>query len=268
MASDRRTSAKRPPRPAAKKAPPPPSTRKPSAAGAAAAAAAAKRKPQVPRRRRRRDLKKTIAAWVAVVLVGALVVFFAFAISGSTGTPTSSPAASVGPEKVPVPAGKTLANINTAVYGQAIDGISCDVNEQVKYHIHAHLAIFVDGTAKQVPLGIGISPPLHMGANTGGEFVSGGSCFYWLHTHAADGIVHVESPSSAQYTLGNFFDVWGQPLATGQVGPAPGKVSAYVDGKPFTGDPRSIPLTNHAAIQLDVGRVVPPTAVDWTSSGL
>ena len=29
----------------------------------------------------------------------------------------------------------------------------------------------------------------------------------WLHTHAADGIVHIESPVDRTYTLGNFFDV-------------------------------------------------------------
>ncbi len=205
---------------------------------------------------------------MAVALIGALVVFFAFAVNGSTGTPTSTPAASVGPEKIPVPAGTSLANINTAVYPQTIDGISCDVNEQVQYHVHAHLAIFVDGSAKQIPMGIGINPPLKTGSNTAGSFVSGGSCFYWLHTHAADGVIHVESPSTAQYTLGNFFDIWGQPLATGQVGPALGKVTAFVDGRPFAADPRTIPLTAKTLIQLDVGKVVSPVAIDWTSSGL
>ena len=41
-------------------------------------------------------------------------------------------------------------------------------------------------------------------------FVVGGSCFAWLHTHAADGVVHIESPTKRTYTLGNFFDVWGR----------------------------------------------------------
>jgi hypothetical protein len=33
--------------------------------------------------------------------------------------------------------------------------------------------------------------------------------FYWLHTHAADGIIHVESLVQRTYMLGNFFNVWG-----------------------------------------------------------
>jgi hypothetical protein len=35
-------------------------------------------------------------------------------------------------------------------------------------------------------------------------------------------------------------------------------VTAYVDGRRFTGDPRSIPLRAHAVIQLDVGSLVVP----------
>jgi hypothetical protein len=31
--------------------------------------------------------------------------------------------------------------------------------------------------------------------------VAGGSCFMWLHTHAADGIVHIESPVTRTFTL-------------------------------------------------------------------
>ena len=86
-----------------------------------------------------------------------------------------------------------------------------------------------------------------------GSFVEQGTCFYWLHTHAADGIIHIESPVHRSYTLGNFFDEWGQPLSTSQVGPARGHVVAIYNGQVFQGDPRNIPLTAHAQIQLEVG---------------
>jgi len=43
----------------------------------------------------------------------------------------------------------------------------------------------------------------------------------WLHTHAADGIIHTESPVERTYTLGDFFDIWGQPLGRHQVGRHP-----------------------------------------------
>ncbi|MGH2834190.1 MAG: hypothetical protein ACRDK2_15575, partial [Solirubrobacteraceae bacterium] len=56
-----------------------------------------------------------------------------------------------------------------------------------------------------------------------------------------------------QYTLGEFFDIWKQPLSSTQVGPASGKVTAFYNGQVFPGEPRDIPLTAHAQIQLDVG---------------
>jgi hypothetical protein len=91
--------------------------------------------------------------------------------------------------------------------------------------------------------------------------VGAGSCFYWLHTHAADGIIHIESPVERRYTVGNFFDVWGQSLTPTQVGPTRGPVTAFYDGHVFRGNPRDIPLTKQAQIQLDVGRplVAPAT---------
>ncbi len=55
-----------------------------------------------------------------------------------------------------------------------------------------------------------------------------GTCFYWLHVHTTDGIVHIESPSKTQgFTLGQFFDIWGVPLSSTQVGPATGKVTVF-----------------------------------------
>ena len=121
-----------------------------------------------------------------------------------------------------------------------IDGIACEKSEQMLFHIHAHLTIVVRGIAQQVPAGIGIGSPR--------------SCFSRLHTHAADGIVHVESPIARTYTLGNFFDVWGQRLDRTHVGPAHGRVIAFVDGRVVAGNPRRIPLLAHAQIQLEVGR--------------
>jgi hypothetical protein len=141
--------------------------------------------------------------------------------------------------------------------GQTVDGVQCQTQEQVVYHIHAHLAILANGEPRTVPMGIGIPSP-QVQDTTSGPFVVSGSCFYWLHTHATDGIVHVESPDQRTYTLGNVFDIWGEALSTTGVGADAGTVNAYVNGQRYTGDPRSIPLTAHAVIQLDVGTDVAP----------
>jgi hypothetical protein len=216
-------------------------------------------------RRRRRRL--WLACSGAAVVVIALVVGITLALSGgssatsnlhlaplsSLGALDPAPAAGpLGPEQVPVPSAAALASTATAVTGQPTDGISCQTSEQTLFHIHAHLTVVVNGSARQVPAAIGI-PGAVAQSTPAGPLIGSGTCFYWLHTHAADGIIHIESPVHRTYTLGNFFDEWGQPLSTSRVGPASGHVVAIYNGQLFTGNPRDIPLTAHAQIQLEVG---------------
>ncbi len=147
-----------------------------------------------------------------------------------------------------------LAPTGDAAQKGPVDGISCDTSEQLLFHIHAHLAIYTSNGEKLVPAGVGIGPPLFFD----GDFVAGGSCFSWLHTHDETGVIHIESPIEGVYTLGDFFDVWGQPLSTSQVGPVKGNVASYLNGAPFPGDPRTLPLDAHNLLQLDIDSSVPP----------
>ncbi len=163
------------------------------------------------------------------------------------------PPGPLGPEEVPIPKAPALAPAAAPTLNQAVDGIRCQRNEQVLYHIHVHLTIYVDGKQRQIPYGIGIGTPRQVQSTPVGGFVVGGSCFAWLHTHARDGIIHIESPSARIYTLGEFFDIWKQPLTRNQVGPAHGHVTALFEGEIYTGAPGSIPLLPHAQIQLEVG---------------
>jgi hypothetical protein len=149
-----------------------------------------------------------------------------------------------------------------------VHGISCGPAEQLAYHIHAHLAVFVGGAPRAVPAGIGI-PGSTAVQTTEGPIAAGGRCIYWLHTHAPDGVIHVESPSERLYTLGEFFDEWHQPLSSSAVADARGKVTAFVDGKAWTKDPRTIRLTPHAEIQLDVGSpTVRFAPISWAQTQL
>ena len=223
------------------------------------------------RRRRRRLWMAGIGA-AAVVIIAAAGITLAVTRSGGSpdaaggGTPelklgslsplgalrpAPSPGPS-GPERVPISSAALLASTAAAATGKDVDGISCQASEQAIFHIHAHLTIFVNGSPRQVPAGIGI--PTAQAQNTAqGAFISSGTCFYWLHTHAADGIIHVESPVQRTYTLGDFFDEWGQPLGPDRVGPATGPVVAIYNGQRYEGNPRNIPLNAHAQIQLEVG---------------
>ena len=179
--------------------------------------------------------------------------FFAFAAAAVAFVAPPAPGPT-GAEGVPIPQVPILAKPQALKLNQTIDGIKCQVSEKVAFHIHAHLAIFVNGKQKQVPYGIGIGPPLRGQNFAAGPFVTQGSCFAWLHTHAGDGIIHEEGPTKNQtFTLGQFFDIWGIKLSKTQVGPAHGAVTALVNGKTWPSDPRAIPLTAHALIQLDVG---------------
>ena len=156
--------------------------------------------------------------------------------------------------------------MRSVTLGQTIDGIKCQRTETVVYHVHAHLTIFAGSVAYRVPYGIGIGAPLSGVNTTAGPFVENGSCFMWLHTHASDGVIHIESPSPRIYTLGQFFAVWGQKLAATQVGPFTGKVTAFYDGKVWTADPAKIPLTGETQVQLDIGApVVAPEHIVFPS---
>jgi hypothetical protein len=135
-----------------------------------------------------------------------------------------------GPEGPPIETGPDLAPAGAPAPGASVDGIRCQGSEQVLFHIHARLTIYVNGSSRKVPFGVGIASPRRVVGTPRGAFVVGGSCFAWLHTHAADGAT--------------------------RVGPAKGTVTAFVDGKAWHGNLRSIPLRAHAQIQLDVGRPV------------
>ncbi len=173
------------------------------------------------------------------------------------------PSGPQGPEGVPVPKAAPLTVGEPPQAGSPVDGIRCQASEQVLFHIHAHLTVFVSGAARRVPGGIGI-PGAQPQSTPAGPFVGAGTCFYWLHTHAADGIIHIESPTERTYTLGNFFDVWGQKLGPDEVGPTTGPVTAFYDGGWFRGNPRDIPLSKHAQIQLDVGQpLVAPVQISF-----
>jgi hypothetical protein len=191
--------------------------------------------------------------WQVVVPAAVVVIVAAAVVVGVLLSNKGSNSASTSPEN-----GDTSTAILASTTGQsngdAVDGVQSNDMEQVLFHIHAHLAIYVNGTQKLLPYGVGIVPPYQLQQTSGGPFVAGGSKYYWLHTHDETGVIHIESPVQRTFTLGNFFDVWKQPLSATQVGPDKGTVDAYVNGKAYTGDPRNIPLTAHAVIQLNVGK--------------
>ncbi len=92
---------------------------------------------------------------------------------------------------------QTLLATNAAY--QPINGVSCDT-EQNGYHIHVHLTIYINGKRVTIPQNIGIA--------------ADGSCFYWMHTHTSDGIIHIEAPQKLHnLALDDFLTIWHDGFA-------------------------------------------------------
>lgn len=124
-------------------------------------------------------------------------------------------------------------------------------------HIHSHLDVFVDGKAVTVPAEIGI--------DLNKQQISP------LHTHDTSGVVHIESPVKADFTLGQFMTEWNVPISKDALGPLKtggGKeLHLFVNGKEVTGDPAAIKLGAHEEIAVVYGspanKVTVPASYNW-----
>jgi len=199
----------------------------------------------VPERTRRPASRLTlVSALGAVALVAALAVIVLFGPHrGGSGV---EPAAASTTTALP---GLLVASApwpaNTSLLRGRLDalGLPALAREGTVVHIHQHLDVFVHGRRVRVPAGIGIDVPE--------RFISP------IHTHDASGIVHVESPSLRTFTLGELFGVWGVRLTRrclgGYCARGADRLRVYADGRPFSGDPRVLPLAPHAEIVVAFG---------------
>jgi hypothetical protein len=148
--------------------------------------------------------------------------------------------------------------------------------ESLTYHVHAGLMIFLDGEPVAVPAGIGIdiaNPGVQSFAAPTGTAYGGIEgcdvpCISPLHTHDWFGVLHTESSTPVPNQLGDFFAEWDVRLDSACVGQfcAPETpIAIAVDGAVFTGDPRSIELTDHRVITITIGTppAVVPTSFDF-----
>ena len=118
-----------------------------------------------------------------------------------------------------------------------VDGIKCEHNAKLVFHVHTHVTVFVNGEQRTIPAGVGIDPPIgpdnYRASPIGPQFGEApGQCLTWLSTRYADGLIHVESSEQRSFTLGDFFAVWGQPLSKTELGPEQGDVTAIVTARP------------------------------------
>ncbi|MBP0589677.1 hypothetical protein J8I87_08090 [Paraburkholderia sp. LEh10] len=136
-------------------------------------------------------------------------------------------------------------NTSTGGKGAAVDGLICAAGMSELYHVHAHLAIVNNGKWLALPANVGLLS----------------QCNYEMHTHDQTGIIHIETPNVKNYTLGQFFDIWGQALSSTNVAGITGTVVAYIndngDVRRYDGDLRDIELISHRDITLEIGQPLP-----------
>ncbi len=117
--------------------------------------------------------------------------------------------------------------------------------------LHFHLRVFVAGRPVKVPASVGLA----------GEEIAGGimtSGFVTeMHTHDASGWVHIHAVAPREFLLGEFFDVWGVALTGERLGGYCADdgtaVVVFADGVAAEGNPRSVELTEGAAIVVTFG---------------
>ncbi len=174
-----------------------------------------------------------------------------------TGSPSPEPSTS--PPSIQLVIGTTVgteyfAEGDTAsgALGQPVDGFNCDKTVGGPGHHHIHLSIFNNGEQIAIPRGIGMENP----GNS--NFIYHQTCLYFLHTHDETGIVHME-PKEGQgsFTLGNVFDIWGEPLNATSVAGFTGPQLVIVNGQTYTGDPNQIQLAPFMQITIEVGTPLP-----------
>src|SRR5437879_901933 len=96
-----------------------------------------------------------LPAAIVVIVAAAVVVGIVLSRNGNNNPSTASQAQQDTSSAL-------LARTNPDLTGQTVSGVSSNGNEQVAFHIHAHLAIFINGTQKLVPYRIRIVPPYQL----------------------------------------------------------------------------------------------------------
>lgn len=134
----------------------------------------------------------------------------------------------------------------------------CTTDMATQFHIHPHLSVVIDGQPRDIPAEVGIDS----------------GCMRAIHTHDASGIMHIESPVKADFTLSGFFSVWREALTSTKVldrtiDPAVDRVAVFVDGQEVTTAGQTV-LRDKTSYAVVVGRkdgsLTPPANYDFSAN--
>jgi hypothetical protein len=108
-------------------------------------------------------------------------------------------------------------------------------------HIHPHLEIIKKGKEQKVPSQIGIAPSKYKDHEFDAYIGDMGAAP--VHTHDSSGILHVESSVTINYTLGDFYKIWGKSL--------PANATVTADGRTVS-DPKNLVLQDGEQIVVNI----------------
>lgn len=198
--------------------------------------------------------EKTMNYWIAGVGAALAVGVTLLVVLGSQGGGSSSGGALSGLQETEAPwkpEYKFLA--------ERVKAANIPPPGRETYHVHARMEVYVDGKKVTVPENIGLSTtPRVMSA---------------LHTHDAEGIIHIEADAPREVKLSEFFTIWGVKFSKDQIGAyrstADKTVQVFANGKPVD-DPENYIVRPKDLINVGYGAPgsVPATQAEPFPEGL
>lgn len=202
---------------------------------------------QIARAQRRRQL-----VWIGGIAIAVAAGVFFFTNRNDT---SSSPPGTLPGElttEAPWPANGAKSAARATALGLPPEGTTM--------HEHAVVQVFVHGKKEPVPTDIGINPAK-------GTIQS-------IHTHDDTGLVHLESSQSREFTLGDFFGVWGVRFTPSCLGAycndGDNRLQVFVDGEEVTDSLHDVQLDDQTVIVVTYGTSAElpdpiPSSFDFTS---
>jgi len=217
----------------------------------------ARQQREAVRRRIQRQRRMRQGAYAGVIAVAIAVGVFAYT-NRNGGSTSASPSPSALPGMLTTKAPWPTNTADAAARAKAIH--LPRHSNRLALHTHTEVQIYVHGQPVTIPANVGIDIPT--------QFIAS------IHTHTADGIVHVESSTVADFTLQEFFDIWGvrftQSCIGGYCDGGQNELQVFRDGKEVTGSFGSVPLADQSVVVITYGTPseLPnpiPTTFDFSS---
>ena len=189
------------------------------------------------------------------LIVGGLVVLIALLLSWNRIFPAASPAVLItDPNNLPgikitdVPWSPEIANLHSRLADIGLSALSAEGGALPK---RQPIAPVINGDHATISSDIRVNAMVRF--------------FSPVHTHDTNGVVHVESNIVRDFTLGQFFDIWGVRFDLNCIGgyctDATHTLRVYANGSPISGDPRNLVLAAHPQIGVVYGDAARPPAV-------